>query len=421
MPILNLDFLNKNQFRAYPFKASSTRKAEDSRMINNSLISACSITTLNTRTQLHVNQIFVQENFISLTIAGLENGKFKSLGMFHGTPDQNFKTLEFVQFERFVGGQLILGSLDEIFNMSGGYFFDPLALPLEESNVFYYTPPAVTSINYKQSSLRGHVRFGKLYNLVKTVDKPNKKISLAVQDNSSLASLTDHTSEFNNCKTPLIHYVNNSKPFYNLNNSTHQGNLYLVGVKPIIFYGVMGEGSLEVQTKLLNDQTLDLTGLCTARNKVLPPINPIYLKDRNLETPEFKGKNNFYGKSFDPPENIFNNSDPEFLAWPQFFKNFFKVCDLTTTLQTINIRVVEQEIGKLHLAIFVNTGPVGASVTLLKNTVPLEDLQDLEVPPASKVIKKFRNPVTLAEALDFSLVGSTTDDLTSIQVMLFYR
>jgi hypothetical protein len=352
----------------------------------------------------------------------MENNKLKSLGRFYGEPINDFTSFEFEQFERFVGGQLTIGSTAAVSEMSGGYYFDLVSLPLEESAIFYYTPPGVTGINYRESSLRGRVKFGKLFNLTKTTNRLTKRVVLAVQDNSSIASLADHTSEFNNCKTPLIYYVNGAKPFYNTDNPDNQGNLYLVGVKPIIFYGAMGEGSLEIQTKLFDDQPLDLAALCTVRNKVLPPTNPVYLTDRSLETPQFKGKDNYYAKSFDPPENIVSNSEPEFLSWPQFFKNFWKTLTLTLVTQTFTIKQVVQETGKFYRFVIINSGTSRAKVTLLKNTVALEEFQNLELGAGTKIIKNLSNPIVLENGLNFSLTGEVLEGTeTSLQVMLFYR
>jgi len=422
MAILNLDFLNKNQFRSYPLKAAASRTALDGRQIRDNLLVACSITTLISRISLHINQIYVDGSYISITFGCLENDKYRSLGRCHGEVTADFTTFELEQFERFTGGCITLGSVEEVLNMSGGYYFEPEALPLEESTVFYYTPPEVTGVSRDEITLRGRVNFGRLVNLKKFTNRVDNRISLGVSDNASLASLADFSSEFNNCRTPLINYVNGAKPLYNQNNTTHQGNLYLVGVQPIVFYGVMGDGSLEVATKLFNGDDLTMTTLCTARNSVLPPIEPVYLIDRNAENPSFKGKENYYSKSFEPPENLMSHSEPEFLSWPQFFKNFFRQLYNLEIGSTYSLATIGVTIGEMHRVILSNIGSSPLVVSLLKNDVVIEDFEMLELLPGSKTVKKLKSPIALAENLRFDLrVDSVEGSEGAIQTMLFYR
>jgi len=419
MAIYNLDFLNKNQFRCFPLKAQATLRASDTRYISNTLIVACTITTTQNRTNIHISQIHVAGSRISLTVSAEESGKYVSLGYFIGNIEKNFTTLQFTQFKRFVGGSLTVGSQELLTSMSGGYFFEPDGLPLEESNIFYYTPPQVTGINRKGHALRGRVEFGSLFNLIKT--KSSNSIALGVKNNNDLASLADHTSEFNNCKTPLIHFVNDAVPFYNSANPLHQGNLYLVGVKPVVFYGVMGEGNLETQTELLSGAPLTMDTLCTARNKVLPPIDPIYL----VESPKnFVGKENFYTKSFTPPQNFSGNAEPEFLSWPQFFKNFSKILVNPIPGQTYSIvSIADNSDYYIRRVIYINSGNVDLTVTLQKNGVDVAEIAQTLVPANTAIVKNLISTMAINAGIYFDTyidpAGATGSG--NLQVSLFYR
>lgn len=422
MAILNLDFLNKNQFRSYPLKANASRTAQDGRRVRDNLLTACSVSTVISRTNIHINQIYVNGTYISVTLGCLENGKFKSLGRFYGEVTADFTTLELVQFDRFTGGSIVLGAAEEILNMAGGYYFSPEALPLEESTIFYYTPPGVTGIRRESTTLRGRVGFGRLLNLKKSTDRTSNQISLGVEDNTALASLADFSSDFNNCRTPLIHYVNGAKPFYNNDNPENQGNLYLVGVQPVVFYGVMGDGSLEVATKLFTGDDLTMNTLCSARGSVLPPVAPAYLTDRESENPIFKGKENYYSKSFEPPENLISHSEPEFLSWPQFLKNFFKQILNLESNTLYEVAAVGSETGDFHRVVLSNTGNSRLVVSLMKNGVVISDLEEIELLPGTKLVKKIKNPITLAQGLKIELRGDQLEDsVSALQVMLFYR
>ena len=333
MAIYSLDFLNKNRFRRFPFKAETSLTSINGQTLSNDLIVGLSITTILNRENIHISQIYVKDQFISIVLSAIVNDKQLSLGRFVGTVLEDYSVLYLEQFEKFINGILIIGSVSEVINMRGGYFFNSEATSLEESTIFCYTPPNVKSIVNKEINLRGKVEFGTLTNLVKTRENQNIKISATT--GVQIASLADKSSQFRNCATPLIYSINNAVPFKDSSNDYPilDGNVYMVGIKPIVFYGEFGSpgeesgagGTILAQTIDVNGNPLTLDTLCTARNKVLPPISPVYLNNRpdnKTTTPIFVGKENYYTKSFVKPINFIKVVEPEFLSWPQFFKNF---------------------------------------------------------------------------------------------------
>jgi hypothetical protein len=422
MAIYNLDFLNKNQFRCFPFKAESSSRADDGRRVENSLIAACTITTTIDRLKVHVSQIYVENSNITITISAKQNNRYISLGYFYAENPQSFQSLTFYPFERFVGGQLVLGSSDTLHSMAGGYFFNAEALALEESNIYYYTPPAVRSLTQLKKELRGNVVFGTLTNLAKT--KQGNVISLSVLQNTSLASLADFASKFNNCRTPLIFSVSGAKPQYDTGHSSHEGNMYLVGIKPVIFYGVMGNGALEVQTKTYDGGTLNLNTLCTARNKVLPPVDPVYLVDRNVGTSfEFIGKKNYHSKSFSPPQNFFGYPEPEFLSWPQFFKSFSKILINAELQQNYEIVTVPQDYsGGIRRIVYKNSGLSDYVTTISMDGAQINESALVSVPAGATVVKHVTSSAIFTGGTKFMTnIVSTTGNVGTLQIMLFYR
>jgi hypothetical protein len=423
MPILNLDFLNKNQFRSFPLKAEALRVAEDGRVVKDDLLTACSISTVISRTDLHIAQIYVQGNYISLTLGCVESGRVKALGYFKGVVLDNFTTLNFMQFDRFTGGCITLGNASTLLDMAGGYYFEPSALPLEESTIFYYTPPEVKAICRKFSQLRGNVVFGNLSNLQKYKNADNKTISLGVTSNNSLESLVDKSSDFNNCRTPAIYYVNGTKPFYNAANPLHQGNMYLVGVQPVVFYGSMGEGSLELATKLESGEDLKLQALCGATSSMLPPIDPAYLVNRVGESPAFRGKEKYYAKSFSPPENALTHDEPEFLSWPQFFKNFYKfVSGYGNNLNASVLAAGTKQVGTIHRLVLSNLEAGQVQVTLTVNGNIPEGFDSVEIKANTRIVKKFINPVSIGIDTYVDMVVTQNQQAPiKLDVRLFYR
>jgi hypothetical protein len=516
MAIYSLDFLNKNMFRRFPFRAETSLTAVNGKKISNNLIVGMSITATLDRQDLYISQIFVMGNFIDLVLSCRVDGKNVSLGRFYGTVTEDYSVLYLEQFERFINGILILGSTYELSLLQGGYFFDPAATKLEDSTIFYYTPPKVKSVTNKENELRGRVEFGILTNLIKTKDEKNIKLSTSA--GAQIASLADKSSHFKNCPTPLIYSINGAVPFegkytepitqLEFNYPILDGNIYMIGIKPVVFYGEYGgtvatfEGNISgntltitdislgkitvgnfisaegmqackitnfisgsggvgtytistaqnvtsramhatavdptpilTKTVTVNDELLTLNDLCTARNKVLPPINPVYLANRPDEvttTPTFKGKENYYTKSYTTPINFIKVNEPEFLSWPQFFKNFTKyiINAPIDTSHSIDIPANHAG-GSIKRIVLRNSsnGQVGATITVsIKiNQNTLLQYSSLIVAPNQAIIvndvqNNLSSPASfVAEDKLNILINAVQGNTYNLQVIIFYR
>jgi hypothetical protein len=436
MAIYTLDFLNKNKYRRYPFRAETSLQAEDGRTLSNSLIVAASFSLTGARSNLRIGQIYVKDQFIDILLCCTYENRTVSLGRFSGTVVEDYSVLYLEQFERFVSGTLTLGGADLIADMSGGYFFNQEATRLEDSTVFYYTPPGVKSLVRESHELRGRVEFGNLTNLTKS--RAGKTIKLSTSTGVQIASLADRASKFKNCKTPLIYNLNEVVPFKDTskNYPILDGNIYMLGIKPITFYGEFGtpeasQGTIQAQTIDINNNPLTLSTLCTARNKVLPPVKPVYLVSRPDEAASvktFEGKKNYYTKSYDTPVNFVKATEPEFLSWPQFFKNFTgfainKQVGTKQDLATVSADVVGTKIVRLVLRNSANSGGTGASlrVAIKKNDVTFSNVQYVDLTPTQAVVIDGVNE-PFASGDKFSVyLDSVTGGGYTLQVILFYR
>jgi hypothetical protein len=440
MAIYTLDFLNKNRFRRFPFKAETTLKAINGKTFNNDLIVGLSISTTIDRKNLYINQIYVKDRYISIVLSATVAEKTISLGKFSGAIVEDYSVLYLEQFERFVSGTLIIGSMEDILKMDGSYYFEPSATSIEESTVFCYTPPNVKSIVNNAIHLRGNVEFGSLTNLVKTTESQNIKLSTV--SGTQIASLADKSSQFRNCPTPLIYSINNAVPFKDSSKDYPilDGNIYMVGIKPIVFYGEFGApgeeetvgGTILAQTIDINNNPLTLDTLCTARNKVLPPINPVYLNNRpdnKTTTPTFVGKENYYTKSFIKPVNFIKVVEPEFLSWPQFFKNFTNyVTGLPQGSQKEIITVPQGKTGTIKRIVLRNSptqnNSDGASLNLIfrKNNVTIVEWNSFNL-TGNQAITVNGVELSFAAGDVFSVyLNQVTGDISyMLQIILFYR
>lgn len=440
MAIYTLDFLNKNRFRRFPFKAETSLTSVNGQVLSNDLIVGLSISTTLNRTNLHISQIYVKNQFISIVLSAVVNDKLLGLGRFVGSVFEDYSVLYLEQFEKFVNGFLIVGSIDEVLKMNGGYFFNPAATAIEESTIFCYTPPKVKSIVNKEIQLRGRVEFGILTNLIKTKEEQNIKISTTT--GTQIASLADKSSQFRNCATPLIYSINNAIPFKDSSNDYPilDGNIYMVGIKPIVFYGEFGEpgeesdtgGTILAQTIDINNNPLTLDTLCTARNKVLPPINPVYLNNRpdnKTTTPTFVGKENYYTKSFIKPINFIKAVEPEFLSWPQFFKNFTDYATgLTQGQQKTVITIPQGKSGVIRRIVLRNSptqnNSTGAALQIIfrKNNGTITELDAFNLKEDQALtINGIELPFVAGDTFSVYLNQVIGANPYILQTILFYR
>lgn len=325
MALLALAPDNKNQFRKYPLKQASTCAAEDGYVIGDSLIVNCSITSTYGQHRIYVRQIAYKDSFVRITIASVLDGV--TLGCFSGNITDNFTTLELTPFKRFVDGFLTIGSLDELKKITKVLHFDSAATEIEESTIFCYKVPNVTSLEDKRgSTARGQVGFGSLININETKNVVSNSLDLSVINASVIFNLADRSSRLDNCPTPIIKTINGVSPYpIGEGSDINDGNIYLIGVNPIVFYGrghttpdyYKAPGTIKIETP-----SLTLDQLCAARNKILPPTDNSFLKNSWLPDPSpFPDEvinNQYYTKSQKEAGNFNTAELPEYYIWPQF-------------------------------------------------------------------------------------------------------
>jgi hypothetical protein len=337
MPILTLNRNNKNQYRKFPFKQTSGMRSTGGFTVPDDVFVNCSITSTYGKHRIYVKQLFyrLQEIHVAIaSITGETEDADEVLGVFSGKIGESFTTLTLNPFVRFVSGTLTISPTVALLETSEVLIFNRDQTEFEESTIFCYTPPAITSIQDKRGNeLRGVVDFGVLTNISKVSNNFAGSVKFTSLAPESVFNPADKSSLLSNCPTPAIKNINGVEPFpMGVGSSVNDGNIYIAGVKPIIFYGVPGESG----TVGVNTEGVTLDSLCTQKHKLLPPID---VSGFTLDSLQYKDM--YYNKSELPkyPEDYqqpspnytlprparsassFNSvSAPEYYFWPQFAK-----------------------------------------------------------------------------------------------------
>jgi hypothetical protein len=254
------------------------------------------------------------------------------LGVFIGNLSGDYSVITLTTSEIYLSGTITLGAAKEWDALPTICTFDSSSTELEESVIFCFEAPKVTSISdKKEQTLRGIVSYGILTNIEKYSNSNLKQTNFESTAPASVTTIADKSSFLNNCATPVIKNINGVVPFpKDVSPDENDGNIYLVGVLPIVFYGIsLDEG---VITTVTEDITID--SLCSLRSKLLPPID---ISGFTLDTSEFRDK--YYTKpAFTDarpdgsppyyelyiPERLAANFNvttlPEYYYWPQFVR-----------------------------------------------------------------------------------------------------
>lgn len=337
MAIIALNRNNKNQYRKFPFKQSSGLISNAGASIPDNVFVNCSITVTYGRHRVYLKQFFYKNNIVRATVAAINGNSEESdeiLGIFQGTVAGEYVTLKITPFVRFVSGTLTLFNSSSLTDLNEPYLFSRQQAEFEESTIFCYTPPAVTSIlDKKGSELRGEVDFGVLTNISKTSDPSIRSVKFTSTSPTAVFNPADKSSFLNNCTTPIIKNINGVEPFpINVGSPQNDGNIYIAGIKPIVFYGIPEENGVVG----LSTENVTLDSICTQKHKLLPPVD---ISGFTLDSLEYQDI--YYNKSelpkypeeyqeispdypLDRPARAASNFNsvkiPEYYFWPQFVK-----------------------------------------------------------------------------------------------------
>lgn len=272
----HLDFLNKNMYRKYPFRGTSTHLFENGQVMPQELIVSAQISAPYAYRKIYVSKVYVKDKFVSIVINNYATGL--ALGSFSGVISSNFQTLLLEPYDNQVSGKIVIGPIVALESMYGANFFSSDNGLLEDSVIFCYTPPGITKLVHEDKEATGHIVIAP-DNLTVTTEQP--QLLLSVTDIALIESHNDLHGDLNNCLTPLIKKVNTVLP-------DEDGNIDIYGILPV---------TIDVDTaevELVPGVTLD--EVCPERLKISPPDNESDVYYTNILTatqPEWKTWPNF--------------------------------------------------------------------------------------------------------------------------------
>jgi hypothetical protein len=314
----NLDFLNKNLYRRYPFQQGTSLLSNNGLELPNDLIASVSLTTQLATSNLFVSQATLRNGYVSVTVQhyDAESDDSVVIGTFSAQITQDFQAVRLTAFVPGADGYMVFGGVTNISNYVGFYSLAYTDAVLEPSVVFCYVRPPVTSLILSNIILTGNVNFGNLINVVETsTAAPTNVFNFTVQDNSSILSLADFSSEFRNCPTPEILQINNATPYPHDATIANDSNIYLFGVDPITFIQDSTDGAINIMTP-----NLDLPMLCSDQTQKLPPVNPNFLINRAADS--FVGDLAYFTKSQTPVVDFLEATASEYKVWPSYILTY---------------------------------------------------------------------------------------------------
>jgi len=304
-----LDFLNKNVYRNYPFQGSCSLTAQNGKVLADNTIIDASITTTSSYPRVVAQQVYVRSGYVAISFGDFTSGTH--LGVAQGSIVSDYTTLAIVAATGVAfGGSVTVGFLENLAQAVGTYVFNPTDAEFEGSVISVVPAPGVRSLTVNDVTTDGVVTLGKLTNVTGTLQ--GNAILLSTVNTTGIASVNDLDSSFRNCPTPVITSINGAIPYSNPS-SALDGNIFLLGVAPVVFNASIPTGSIVTSTT-----GLTMSSLCTATGAVLPPLAPTYLVSRPAEIPAFDGSERYFTKSQTPVLNMFSATEAEFMSWPQF-------------------------------------------------------------------------------------------------------
>lgn len=278
MSYITLDFLNKNMYRKYPFRSTSTHLFTNSTELPQSLISSIQLTTIFSYRKIYINKIYAKDSFISILIREVDTNIV--LGTFSGQITEGHQLLVLEPVVTEISGSITIGNPEAVALLNGAYYLSPTNGRLEDSTIFCFTPPAVRKITNNSDVATGFI---KLAGTNLTFTENSYQILLSVINTTIILSKNDFSGQVSNCRTPLIKRINTVEP----NNA---GNIDVYTIDPIRL-NLTNPNSL-----IFSTPGFTLLDACPEKKKLSPPINNSNTYYTNISTtniPEWKGWSQF--------------------------------------------------------------------------------------------------------------------------------
>lgn len=281
----NPSFFNKNQFRRYPVRASSSLLTVDGKQMPDDCITGLNITLpmeVDIQDTLYIKKVVSVNGIFSVELAD-DNGSAGSICL---KPSTDFQSVKLTS-NSGAAGWITLGTLEALSRIDGCYVFEQADALIEPSCIKYHNAPAVTALNVRGVDVVGAITFAATGVRMTT---GSNTLTFNVTSPATIASRADLNSQRLTCKLPLITSINGVQP----NPAT--GEIEIYAVAPLTI-------SATVTGLQVSSEDITTSDLCNQGNQ------PQY-----SETSNYKG----YLSNGDPEKDVLTANDPEWKDWPQY-------------------------------------------------------------------------------------------------------
>lgn len=275
---LHLDFLNKNMYRKYPLRGAISGLFNNGVTLPQALLASAEISSTYTFSKIYISKCYINNNYINIVINDYTTDI--ALGVFSAYVVADLQVLPLASFLSEISGSLTIGLKSAVTSLNGTYQLDKDDGLFEDSIIFCYSPPSVSSLTANTNVAVGKINIV-TNNILNTLDLDTETTTLSVINPALIASNNDFTGALDNCLTPIITKINTVTP-------DDSGNIDIFGILPVSISVGSGEISLT--------SDLSLDDVCPERVVLSPP-------DNDSDT--------YYA-------DLLDTTTPEWQTWPQY-------------------------------------------------------------------------------------------------------
>lgn len=281
--MLDVSFLNKNLFRKYPLRSTSTYISKQGVEIPLTLIGGLSISTELGKHTLYISKIVVNGNYINVTVSC--SSPAITIGYFSATITEDFQSVPMTATQDYAAGHIVFGFMNSLELIQGSHTFDLADMRIEDSTIACLQRPPLLYIEADGKKITGEVTLA--FDNIKDESVDSAIRELRIIDMNAVMSRNDASSDRQSCPTNMIGSLNGVKP-------TSGGNIDIYGILPVII-DVTATG-IKVTTP-----GIGFGEICTNVKENIPPIPAGTESEKNTYI-----------------DDILTTDTEEWKTWPQY-------------------------------------------------------------------------------------------------------
>ena len=271
---MNLDFIQSNWLRQYPFRANQGILDINGNSLPTSILVGLRISCTSADLELYINKIVINNGQIGISFAGLVG----NIGYANAVISEDNQYIPIIKYSGGVIGSVLVGDCTAL-AIKQIYIFDNTNGLIEPSTVIVIPTPTVTSIDIKGIKYTGNVNIAS-----KTVNITNSGvISLFVKNPTNIKSRGDKQAKHLTCNNNIISGINTVIPDAN-------GNIDVYTIAPLHTTNDDEHNIINITaTSLSMDETSTEAGnLCKLINTPVSDTTDTYTDLLTTTNPEWK-------------------------------------------------------------------------------------------------------------------------------------